>query len=122
MSLEPFTSISTYLRTVQAYDDATLKLSVLARGIGEIADRLLEPVKALTEENGSIAAQDRLVDFERRVFHPANWASGQQIADAVRGWQEAHRALRKAWGAIPQQAQKGLVPPDGLRPAIDGRA
>jgi hypothetical protein len=121
MSAESFSSVSTYLRTVQAYDDATVKLALLARSIGEISDRLQDPVKALTEENGSIAAQDRLADFERRVFQAAAWPSGQQIADAVRGWQEAHRSLRKAWGAIAPQAQKGLLAPDSLRPSLDSR-
>jgi hypothetical protein len=121
MSAEPYLSITTYLRSIQAYDDATLKLAVLAKAIGEVADRLQEPVNALTEENGSLGAQDRLADFERHVFHPAKWPPGQQITDAVRGWQEAHRSLRKAWGAIPQQAQKGLVPPDTLRPSLEGR-
>jgi hypothetical protein len=121
MSAEPFVSITTYLRAVQAYDDATLKLSGLSRSVAEVTERLQEPVKTLTDGNGSLAAQDRLADFERRLFQAASWPTGQQIADAVRGWQDAHRALRKAWSAIPPQAQKGLVPPDTLRPSFEGR-
>ncbi len=101
-------SILSYLQALDRLQQSTWNLRPLIEGIKKCCEWATECQRQLAD--GNVGHLSSYLTSQTPPFQD-NWPSGEDLAKAVKEWQDAHAAVTQAWQQLGHDP-----PPVGLQP------